>query len=151
MKDVKTPLQTKIFQVLNPLIDLYDIAPVDAEYPHTEIGETIEIEDMDKDTFGQETTVTFYIRDRFQGSVGSRVNVNDIKNTILTELRKLPKDGLEQIDGFRVTAIRLDDSNSQKIADNTYLYFTEILRIMFRTYQLPPVQTFDETFDDTFA
>ena len=151
MNDVKTPLQTKIFQVLSPLIDLYDVAPVTAEYPYTEIGETIEIEDMDKDTFGQETTVTFYIRDRFQGSAGSRVNVNDIKNTILTELRKLPKNGLEQIDGFRVTAIRLDDSNSQKIADDTFLYFTEILRIMFRTYQLPPVQTFDETFDETFA
>ena len=151
MNDVKTPLQTKIFQVLSPLIDLYDVAPVTAEYPYTEIGETIEIEDMDKDTFGQETTVTFYIRDRFQGSAGSRVNVNDIKNTILTELRKLPKNGLEQIDGFRVTAIRLDDSNSQKIADDTFLYFTEILRIMFRTYQLPPVQTFDETFDETFV
>lgn len=138
MRDVKTPLQTAIFEALNPLIDLYDVAPVTAQYPYTEIGETIEIEDMDKDTFGQETTVTFYIRDRFQGSAGSRANVNAIKNTILNTLRKLPKNGLPQIEGFRVTAVRLDDSNSQKIADDTYLYFTEILRIMFRTYQLQP-------------
>lgn len=136
MRDIKTPLQTGIYAILSPLIDLYDIAPINAEYPYTEIGETIEIEDMDKDTFGQETTVTFYIRDRFQGSAGSRVNVNNIKNTILNTLRKLPKNGLPQINGFRVTAVRLDDSNSQKIADDTYLYFTEILRIMFRTYQL---------------
>ena len=151
MNDVKTPLQTAIFSLLSPLIDIYDVAPVTANYPYTEIGETIEIEDMDKDTFGQETVVTFYIRDRFQGSAGSRMQVNGIKNTILNTLRKLPKDGLPQITGFRVTAVRLDDSNSQKIADDTFLYFTEILRIMFRTYQLPPVQTFDETFDDTFA
>lgn len=138
MRDVKTPLQTAIYELLSPIIDIYDIAPISAEYPYTEIGETIEIEDMDKDTFGQETTVTFYIRDRFQGSAGSRVRVNDIKNTILQTLRKLPKNGLPQIEGFRVTAVRLDDSNSQKIADDTYLYFTEILRIMFRTYQLEP-------------
>ena len=138
MNDVKTSLQTGIFTLLNPLIDIYDVAPVTAEYPYTEIGETIEIEDMDKDTFGQETVVTFYIRDRFQGSAGSRVytgGVNSIKNTILNTLRKLPKNELPQITGFRVTAVKLDDSNSKKIADDTYLYFTEVLRIMFRTYQ----------------
>ena len=134
MNDIKTPLQTAVFSALSG-INLYDIAPLTADYPYTEIGETIEIEDMDKDTFGQEVVMTFYIRDRFQGSTGSRVNVNNIKNTILTTLRKIPTDQTFTIPGFNVTAVRLDDSNSQKIASDTYVYFTEILRIMFRTHQ----------------
>lgn len=134
MIDIKTPLQTAVFTALSA-IDLYDIAPLNASYPYTEIGETIEIEDMDKDTFGQEVTMTFYIRDRFQGSTGSRLGVNTIKNTILTTLRKIPTDQNFTVPGFNVTAVRLDDSNSQKIASDTYVYFTEILRIMFRTHQ----------------
>ena len=79
MKEVKTQLQTKIFDLLsNDGLDVYDVAPTDAEYPFVEVGETSENENVDKDNYGQDVTFTFHIRDRFQGSAGSRANLYDI-------------------------------------------------------------------------
>ena len=134
MKDVKTPLQMAFFQLLD--VDLYDVAPTDAEYPFTEIGESFQVEDMDKSTFGQETIFTFHIRDRFQGSVGSRAQINSIRSEILETLRTLPKNGFLEFEGFKVTAVQMESSDFNEVQDDTYLYFTESLRVLFRTYEL---------------
>ena len=135
MKEVKNQLQTKIFELLTDAgLSVYDVAPVDAEYPFVEVGETSENENVDKDNYGQDVTFTFHIRDRFQGSAGSRANLYDIADKLKQALRVRPGEFMT-LDDFYVTRQTLESEDFTKVADDTYLYFNLHTRLTFTTHE----------------
>lgn len=135
MKESKTALQTAIFQALNGVVDVYDVAPTDASYPFVEIGETTDVENTDKTQYGQDVTFTFHIRDRFSGSTGSRSNLYSTSDKLKEALRTRPNNYL-QPNGFYITRQFLETEDFTKTADDTYVYFTLHTRITFTINQL---------------
>jgi len=75
------PLQTKYYSLLsdivysNTLVPVYDVVPLEAEYPHIKIGDRTLLDRSNKTWYGTEVTQVIEVVDRFPANYGSRTSI----------------------------------------------------------------------------
>ena len=134
MKDPGIALQTRYKTLLsdivysNALVPVYDVVPLQAEYPHIKIGERTVLDRSNKTWYGTEVTQVVEVIDRFPANYGSRTSVYTIAGDVKLRIRKI-RERLD-ISGFNVITATLDNENTIHELTDTYYYFRNI--IVFR-------------------
>ena len=146
MKNIQTPYQTAIYELLDgsitidgSAIAIYDkmSIPTSADYPHVVISDWTNVPDNDKDGFNNETTLTMMIYDQVAGAQGSRANIYDIKNQLMQTLIPDVSEPDLSVAGFNLVWGRLDNTNSlPKEKTDTHITFGEMIRFRFWIEQL---------------
>lgn len=131
MKDPGIPLQTQYKTLLsdivynNRLVPVYDVVPLQAEYPHIKIAERTVLDRSNKTWYGTEVTQQVQVIDRFPANYGSRTSVYSITQDIKLRIRKI-RERLN-IAGFNIITATLDNENSIEELTDTYFYFRNII------------------------
>src|SRR5690554_1108877 len=135
MKDVKHPLQTAYFTLLNgnvvipkevwpaPIrpasdytVPVYDNIPANVTYPYIKLGEWTEVDDSDKSSFGSDLTLTTQIVDRYSGAI-TRAPLYSAANGMKKIIRARPSPF--DLDAFNVVTTIIDNENSFKDLTDT--------------------------------
>lgn len=139
-KDPKTELQTAYYQLLNGnvnvggVIGVYDGIPADAEYPLISIGEYTQTDSSDKSSFGEDTTVTIKIIDRFSSSVISRAKIFAITAAVKGIIRTRPQ--AITLPSYNVIRTIVDGQHTYRELSATHIYVHEVLRFRHELEQL---------------
>jgi len=153
MRDIKRKLQTDYFSLLTGIVidgytvPVYDDVPQDATYPYIKLGEWTEVDFSDKTSFGGDVTLTVQIVDRFQGTV-SRAKMYDVVDEVKKIIRARPVPF--NVVGWNILTSVVDNETTFRQLTDTFVYVYSNIRFRHLAEQLF-VDTFDETFDNTFA
>ena len=92
MRSVNTSLQTAYFTLLGTITGatLYDVVPENPSFPYIQISDNTKTDFVTKSSFGEEVTQELWIVDRFSGSFGSRVAVNNLLDSVQQVIRARP-------------------------------------------------------------
>ena len=92
MRSVNTSLQTAYFTLLGTITGatIYDVVPENPSFPYIQISDNTKTDFVTKSSFGEEVTQELWIVDRFSGSFGSRVKVNNLLDSVQQVIRARP-------------------------------------------------------------
>lgn len=126
MKSTATGLQQSYYTLLNGnvnvggVIPIYDTVPKDPTFPYIHIGDRTATDFVTKSSFGEEVTFSLGIVDRFSGSFGSRIKINDALDQVTQIIRARPVS--ISIDGFHVITATLDNVIFLRERTETFTY-----------------------------
>ena len=132
MKDPGIALQSQYYALLsdivynNRLVQVYDVVPLQAEYPHIKIGTRTVLDRPNKTWYGTEVTQTIEIVDRFPANYGSRTSIYSIASDVKLRIRKV-RERLD-ISGFNVITCTVDSENTIQELTDTYFYMRDVIR-----------------------
>jgi len=132
VKDPGLPLQTKYYSLLsdivysNALVPVYDVVPLEAEYPHIKIGDRTLLDRSNKTWYGTEVTQVIEVVDRFPANYGSRTSIYTLSQQVKQRIRKI-RERLN-IPGFNVITCTIDTENTIQELTSTYFYIRNIIR-----------------------
>lgn len=169
VKDVKFQLHSSYFSLLNgnvtvsrelypevvrPASDytvpVYDSVPTDATFPYIKLNEWTETNFSDKDTFASDLTFTVQIVDRYEGTASPRAVLYSVINSVKEIIRARPVPF--NLEDFNVYTSVIDSETTLREMDSTFTYIYDNIRFRHFVEQLAdPLNTFDNTFDETFA
>ena len=129
MRSVNTPLQQAYFTLLNEqvnvggVIPIYDTIPSSPSFPYIQIDDNTKLDFVTKSSFGEEITQTLWIVDRYEGSFGSRLNVNSILDKVQQIIRARPNPF--DINDYNVITNTLDIAvfSRERTETHTYLRY----------------------------
>jgi hypothetical protein len=127
MRSTATPLQQAYFTLLNGnvnvggVIPIYDTVPVNPSYPYIQLSDRTANDFVTKSSFGEEVTQLVSIVDRFSGSFGSRIRINDVLDKVQQIVRARPVP--ISMAGFNTLTSTLDSAVFLRERTETHTYF----------------------------